>query len=341
MRQCANAARQRLTGAVRHLVFAVALLAAMTGGLLLTVQDTAQAAASERLHVVATTAMIADAARNVGGERVRVEALLGPGVDPHSYRQTRTDVARLLQADVVFWNGLYLEAQMEELLLALAEKKTVVAVGEAVPQDILLADEEYEGRHDPHIWMVPSIWRHAVEAVRDTLSEVDPEGEEIYAANTRRYLAELDALQAYAERVLASVPEPARILITAHDAFNYFGRAFDYDVLGIQGISTESEAGLREIRALVDVIVTRRVPAVFVETSVAERNVRALVEGAAAEGVTTRIGGSLFSDAMGEPGTYEGTYIGMIDHNVTTIAAALGGNVPARGYKGTLTQQEG
>lgn len=281
--------------------------------------------------------MIADAARQIGGERVDVKALMGPGVDPHAYRQTRSDIAAMLRADAVLWHGLYLEAQLEEFLLDLAEHRRVFAVGEAVPRDRLIAHTDYENRFDPHIWMDPGLWRSVVIAVRQALTEIDPDGMEVYAARAERHLAEVDALNAYATDRLVTVPTERRVLVTAHDAFNYFGRAFDFEVMGIQGISTESEAGLRRIEELVDTLVSRGIAAVFVESSVSARNVQALIEGAAARGHTVSIGGELFSDAMGPSGTYEGTYIGMIDHNLTGITRALGGDAPAQGMQGRLT----
>lgn len=293
-------------------------------------------AAEEKIGVVATTGMIADAARQVGGELVEVQGLMGPGVDPHSYRQTRTDIVALTRADLVLWHGLYLEAQMEELLLKLGERGNVVAVGEAVPVDERIGHEDYENKFDPHVWMVPELWAHVVRGVETALAETAPEHAEAFAANAEAHLAEIERLGAYARERLATVPEPARVLLTAHDAFGYFGRSYGYEVVGIQGISTESEAGLDRIRTLVDMLVERKIGAVFVESSVSDRNMRALVEGAAAQGHEVKIGGELFSDAMGKPGTYEGTYIGMIDHNVSTIAGALGGDVPERGMTGKL-----
>lgn len=287
--------------------------------------------------VVATTSMIADAARQIGGDRVAVTALMGPGVDPHSYRQTRSDIAAMLRADAVLWHGLYLEAQLEEFLHDLAKRRPVFAVGEAVPADRLIAHDDYADRFDPHVWMDPDLWRHVVTGVRDALTAADPDGRDVYAAGAARHLEEIGALADYAAKRLASVPEARRVLVTAHDAFNYFGRAYGFEVLGIQGISTESEAGLRRIEELVDTLVSRGVSAVFVESSVPERNVRALIEGAAARGHAVVIGGELFSDAMGRSGTYEGTYIGMIDHNVTGIARALGGDAPAEGMQGRLS----
>jgi manganese/zinc/iron transport system substrate-binding protein len=288
------------------------------------------------LAVVATTGMIADAARQIGGERLTVTGLMGPGVDPHSYRQTRTDIVALARADLVLWHGLYLEAQMEEFLLDLGRRRTVVAVAEAVPADRRLANDVYKDRFDPHVWMDPALWAIVVGAVRDALVAARPEDRAVFDAAAERHFGELSALGAYAQRVLSSVPADQRLLVTAHDAFNYFGRAYGFEVVGIQGISTESEAGLSRMKELVDLLVDRRTRAVFVESSVPDRNVRALIEGAAARGHAVTIGGELFSDAMGPPGTYEGTYVGMIDHNVTVIARALGGEVPKAGMAGRL-----
>jgi len=296
------------------------------------------AAAEARLQVVATTGMIADAAREVGGDLVEVDALMGPGVDPHSYRQTRSDIVAMTRADLVLWHGLYLEAQLEDVLRDLAEEGAapVVAVAEGLPRNLLIAHDDYDDKLDPHVWMNPNLWARVVLNVRDAMIAAAPDAEATFRANAEAHLAELEELATYTTRVLASVPADARVLLTAHDAFNYFGSAYGFEVVGIQGISTESEAGLRRISELVDLLVARNVRAVFVETSVSDRNTRALVEGAAARGHAVEIGGALYSDAMGEPGTYEGTYVGMIDHNATTIARALGGEVPERGMRGLL-----
>lgn len=294
------------------------------------------AANAKPLNVVATTSMIADAARQVAGERAEVKALMGPGVDPHAYRQTRSDIAAMARADLVLWHGLYLEAQLEEFFLDLEKRRNVVAVGEAVDPAKLLGHEDYEGRFDPHVWMDPELWETVVTAVRDALIKTDPEGETTYRANADAHIAEIEKLDAYMNGVIATVPAQSRVLLTAHDAFNYFGSGFDFEVMGIQGISTESEAGLRRVEELVNMIVERKVSAVFVESSVPERNVRALIEGAQARGQDVTIGGTLYSDAMGEPGTYEGTYIGMIDHNATLITRALGGQAPEGGMQGKL-----
>lgn len=294
------------------------------------------AAADGKLDVVATTGMIADTAKRIGGELADVRSLMGPGVDPHAYRQTRTDIVAMARADLVLWNGLFLEAQMEEVLGDLASRTTVRAVAEAVPQDKLVAHDDYADRFDPHVWMDPKLWRIVAIDVRDAMIAAAPENADVYNANADTFLTEIDALATYATKSLTSVPESARVLITAHDAFNYFGRAYGFEVIGIQGISTESEAGLNRITSLVNDLVARDIRSVFVESSVSDRSIRALIEGAAAQGHEVKVGGELYSDAMGAPGTYEGTYIGMIDHNVTTIAAGLGGDVPERGMAGKL-----
>ncbi|ATG44979.1 manganese-binding lipoprotein MntA [Phaeobacter piscinae] len=295
------------------------------------------ARAEAPLKVVATTGMIADAARQVGGDAVEVRALMGPGVDPHAYRQTRSDIVAMTRADLVLWHGLYLEAQMEEFFHDLARKRTVVAVADGLDKGKLRGHDTYADKFDPHVWMTPALWKDMVAEVQAALTEARPEQADLFAANAAAHLAELDQLITYGTEILAQVTEENRVLVTAHDAFGYFGRDFGFEVLGIQGISTQSEAGLNRIGELVDLLVERGVSAVFVESSVSDRSVRALIEGAAAQGHKVRIGGELFSDAMGADGSYEGTYVGMLDHNMTTIAAALGAEVPPKGMSGRLS----
>ncbi|WJY22525.1 zinc ABC transporter substrate-binding protein [Fontisubflavum oceani] len=295
------------------------------------------AMAQDRMTIVATTGMVADAARVVGGDLVEVQALMGPGVDPHAYRQTRSDIVAMTRADLVLWHGLFLEAQMEDFFADLSQNRPVVAVAEEMPRDVLLAHDDYDGRFDPHVWMDPELWALVVAEVEEALSDVQPENAEVFAANAAAHTEHLTQLAAYADEVLGTVPETARVLLTAHDAFNYFGNAHGFEVMGIQGISTESEAGLARIAELVDLLVQRQVGAVFVESSVSDRNIRALIEGAAAEGHEVIVGGELYSDAMGADGSYEGTYLGMIDHNVTVITRALGGTAPERGMNGLLS----
>ncbi len=293
--------------------------------------------AMSRLAVVATTGMIVDAVRQVGGDLVDVRGLMGSGVDPHAYRQTRTDIVAMTRADLVLWHGLYLEAQMEAFFHDLGKKRNVVAVAEELSRDLLLGHDDYDDKFDPHVWMNPEIWSLVVAEVRDALIAAQPESAEVFNANAARHLRDLVRLSDYSQNILSTVPETARVLLTAHDAFGYFGEAYGFEVLGIQGISTQSEAGLNRIGELVDMLVDRKIGAVFVESSVSDRSIRALIEGAAAKGHKVQVGGELFSDAMGQEGTYEGTYLGMIDHNVTVIASALGGHAPARGMNDKLS----
>lgn len=295
------------------------------------------ALAADRLSVVATTGMIADAARQVGGELVDVQGLMGPGVDPHAYRQTRSDIVAMTRADLVLWHGLFLEAQMEDFFADLSRNRNVVEVAAGLDQSLLRGHDDYADKFDPHVWMNPNLWALVVQEVQAALSRTQPESAEIFAANAAAHVEDLRGLAEYAQSALATVPEQSRVLLSAHDAFGYFGDAYGFEVLGIQGISTESEAGLNRISELVDLLVSRDIRAVFVETSVSDRSMRAVIEGAAAKGHTVKIGGELYSDAMGEDGTYEGTYIGMIDHNATVITGALGGNVPPRGLNGKLS----
>ncbi|MHC5005003.1 MAG: metal ABC transporter solute-binding protein, Zn/Mn family [Planctomycetota bacterium] len=294
--------------------------------------ETAAARAAGPYQVTTTTGMITDVVRQVAGEQADVTGIMREGVDPHLYKPTRADVVRLTEADAIFYNGLMLEGKMVDVLVRIArEGKPVHAVTEGLADDYVLSDELEH--HDPHVWMDVRGWMRAVESIGRALVELDPAGESGYRANAAGLLEQLDRLDAYARSTIASIPARQRVLVTAHDAFSYFGRAYGIEVRAIQGISTESEAGVRDINDLVDFIVDRGIGAVFVETSVADKNVQALIEGARARGHEVRIGGSLFSDAMGPSGSWEGTYVGMIDHNVTTIARALGGSAPAGGFR--------
>ena len=284
--------------------------------------------------IVCTVGMITDIVNNLAGKYADVEGIIGEGIDPHLYKPTRGDVVKLSQAAVVFYNGLLLEGKMTDVLVGVASKgKIVKAVTEAILEDTdyLLEKDDGSEYTDPHVWMDVSAWLRAIPVVAETLAAYDPDNVEAYRINAAVYAEQLKALDTYAKKVMSTIPESQRVLVTAHDAFQYLGRAYGIEVRGIQGISTESEAGVRDLEELVDFIVERKVPAVFVESSVSDKNVRALVEGARARGQEVKIGGTLFSDAMGQAGTYEGTYIGMIDSNVTTITNALGGQ--AQGFR--------
>lgn len=290
--------------------------------------------------VTTTVGMITDIVRHVAGDKAEVTGIMKEGVDPHLYKPTVSDITRLQKADVVFYNGLKLEGKMSDLLDKISEDGgRVHAVTEALAQDEQYVMNDINQHHDPHVWMDAQAWIRSVRTVADRLSEYDPTNADLYKANAEAYIIELEALDAYARQVIGSIPEQQRVLVTAHDAFQYFGRAYGIDVRGIQGISTESEAGLKDINDLVKFLVDNEIKAVFVETSVADKNVRSLVEGAKANGHDVKIGGSLFSDAMGPAGTYEGTYIGMIDSNATIIARALGGEAPERGMNGKLSTE--
>jgi manganese/zinc/iron transport system substrate-binding protein len=287
--------------------------------------------------ILATVGMVGDAVREVAGSRLRVETLIGEGVDPHLFRPTRADIVRLLAADAVFGNGHRLEGRMGDVLERVrAAGRPVVLIAEGVPADRLRANADYPDAADPHVWMDPTLWAEAAAVAAAALTSMLPDAGEAIADNLARYRARLARLDTYAQEALGSIPANARLLVTAHDAFGYFGARYGLEIESIQGISTESEANLAAIEALVGKLVERRVPAVFAETSVPDRAVRALIEGAGARGQRVALGGNLFSDAMGRAGTYEGTYEGMIDHNVTVIARALGGRVPPRGLNGRL-----
>jgi len=275
-----------------------------------------------KINVVTTVGMIADLVSNIGGEHVEVVQLMGPGVDPHLYTATESDVNKLLDAQIVFYGGLDLEARMVEIFEQMAKDRPAIPVGEAVPEDERLTKPD-SNLTDPHIWMDVQLWMLAAGGVRDELSKFDPANESTYTANAEAYLERLSALDEYAREQIERIPEQQRVLVTAHDACQYFGRAYGIEVFAPQGISTATEAGVDDIRRVVDLVVERQIPALFVESSVSPDTVEAIQQGAQARGQEVTIGGQLYSDSMGEPGTPDGTYEGMIRHNVDTIVAAL------------------
>lgn len=285
------------------------------------------------IRAVATVGMVADLVRSVGGNRVEVTQVMGSGVDPHMYRVTRDDVRMILGADVVFYNGLMLEGKMADTLAKVGRRKPVIAVAERFDRSRLLASDASGEGADPHVWMDVDLWSQGVDVVRDAMSAFDPPHADAYRDAAASYRDELERLHRYAVDSIGSIPPRRRVLITSHDAFNYFGRAYGIEVMGIQGLSTDSEAGLQRINELVDLLVRRDVRAVFVESSVPSKNIEALIEGASSRGHQVRVGGELYSDAMGQQGTYEGTYVGMIDHNVTRVTRGLGGEAPERGFQ--------
>ena len=270
-------------------------------------------------NVVVTIAQIGEPLEVIAGGKARVQTLMGKGIDPHLYRLTRADVIRLTRADLILYNGLHLEAQMQDMMVRLSRRKPVVAVAESLTGLPRRSGET----PDPHVWMDPMLWMRALDAAVGALEDVDQDNAPVYRKNASAYFAKMKDLDARSRAAVASIPAPARALVTMHDAFGYFGRAYGIDVLAIQGVSTESEAGIRKIEELVDALVARRIGAIFVETSVSGRGATALIEGAAARGHAVRVGGVLYSDALGDGRA--ATYLGMFDHNVGTIVRALGG----------------
>lgn len=291
------------------------------------------------LKIVTTTGMIKDVVRQVAGDRATVVSIMGEGVDPHLYQPTAADVRKVLVSDLVVSNGLKLEGRMTEVFEKYRSMgKVVVVITDHIDKSTCLESSDYPGEYDPHVWHDVSLWASGIPVVVEALSKIDPDGAEIYKANGAAYAIRLNALHGYATRVIGTIPPDQRVLITAHDAFAYFGRTYGIEVRGVQGITTESEAGISDINELVDFIVERRISAVFIESSVSERNVQALVEGASSRGQEVKIGGMLYSDSMGAPGTWSGTYEGMIEHNVNVMAASLGGTVPEGGFRGARTR---
>jgi manganese/zinc/iron transport system substrate-binding protein len=280
----------------------------------------------QQIDIVATTGMVGDIVQVVGGDRVEVTTLMGPGIDPHAYKASEGDVEKIGNADIVFYSGLHLEAKLAEVFEKMGDEIVTVPVAERVPVDRRIVVGTGVGAYDPHVWFDVELWSLAVEEVRDTFVRIDPEHADAYNERADAYQVEMAELDAYVLEQAKRVPAEQRVLITAHDAFSYFARAYDFEVLGLQGISTATEAGAGDIQHLADVIVERQIPAIFVETSVSPRTIQALQEAVRDRGFDVVVGGSLYSDAMGDPGTPEGTYLGMVRHNIDTIVGALVGD---------------
>ena len=314
-------ARGLLVGLTAVLLF----LAACTGSTG-TIGSEVDSVDERRLRIVATLGQIADAVRQVGGDAVQVHALMGPGVDPHLYRASESDITRLESADAVFWNGLHLEAGMTGVLERLEDLGIrSVRVTDDIDRARLLAPPEFEGAYDPHVWFDLELWAVVVASVRDALVELDPDSAAAFRANAESYIAEIEALDGYVKEQADTLDAEIRALVTAHDAFNYFARRYGFDVRGLQGISTESEASTADVQNLAQFISDRGIRAVFIESSVPDQGVQAVIEAAGARGHAVVVGGEIFSDAMGEEGTSEGTYLGMIRHNIDTIVGGLSG----------------
>jgi manganese/zinc/iron transport system substrate-binding protein len=277
-----------------------------------------------KLNVVTTTTMITDLVKNIGGEFIVLNGLMGSGVDPHLYKASEGDVTKLVNADVVFYNGLHLEGKLVEVFEKMErQNKTQVALANGLDKSELIGSEYFASNYDPHVWFNINYFKQFAKKVTYVLSEKDPKNAENYLENEKRFLAKLDELQIEVTSVIESLAKEKRILVTAHDAFNYFGKAYDFEVVGLQGLSTATEAGVKDVQRLASFIIEKDIKAIFVESSVPKRTIEALQASVNAKDHNVDIGGTLFSDALGTKGTIEGTYIGMFKYNVNTIVSAL------------------
>ena len=318
-----RAARRPLAVVLPALLALVAVVSAGCGG-----EGGGEAAASEiadrRVKVTATTNFITDTVRRIGGDRVEVTGLMGPGVDPHLYKASAGDVRSLRDADVIYYGGLQLEGKMADLLDKLEETQTTVAVTDDLPRENLLEPPQgVAEQYDPHVWFDVSNWQIVSRTIAESLKAKDPEHAEVYDANLKRLLVELDETDAYVRERMGEIPRERRLLVTSHDAFEYFGRAYDLEVEAIQGISTAAEATTADVNRVADVLVERKVKAVFVESSVPRQTIEAVLAAAAQRGQEARVGGELYTDAAGDEGTPEGTYVGMVRSNADKIAEAV------------------
>jgi manganese/zinc/iron transport system substrate-binding protein len=282
-----------------------------------------QSTSPVRPRIVVTTGMIEDAVKHIVGDAAQVQALMGTGIDPHLYKATQGDLAKLSSATIIMLNGLHLEGKMSEVLEKLATQKPVIPIANGIPRQQLRSIGQAADALDPHIWFDVALWKTGVQFLADTLAVLLPEQAAAIKERSKAYTGRLDSLDHYVRTQIASIPATQRVLITAHDAFGYFGRAYSIEVRALQGISTVSEFGLQDVAQLVDFITQRKIKAVFVESSVPKRSLEAVVAGCQAKGHTVTIGGTLFSDAMGTAGTPEGTYEGMVKANVDAIVSAL------------------
>jgi manganese/zinc/iron transport system substrate-binding protein len=279
--------------------------------------------ASQKLKVVCTIGMITDVAQSIAGDKAEVTGLMGAGVDPHLYKVSHGDVEKLSTADLVLYNGLHLEGKMADVLVQMARERAVVPVTRSIPDSLLREPPEFDGHYDPHVWMEPLLWSYCIRVIEDEMSSQRPQFSEEFTRRADSLVALCATIQHEGQQKFISIPKEQRVLITAHDAFGYFGRAFDVEVHGLQGISTATEYGVADVTHLVELITSRKVKAVFVESSVPTKPLEAVIAGCRSRGHDVIIGGTLYSDAMGQSGTAEGTYPGMIRHNINTIYEAL------------------
>jgi len=279
---------------------------------------------NEKLNVVCTTTMITDLVENIGGENLNIQGLMGSGVDPHLYKASEGDVSKLVNADIIFYNGLHLEGKLVEVFEKMGSSaKTPIALGEELDKNTLIGSDYFASNYDPHVWFDIEYFKQFAKKVEEVLSEKDAENTASYQKNLITYLSELDVLQKQVESIIENLPEDKRILVTAHDAFNYFGKAYGFEVMGLQGLSTATEAGVQDVRNISAFIIENDIKAIFVESSVPKRTIEALKQAVKSKGHDVDIGGTLYSDALGSADSIEGTYIGMFEYNVRTIVEAL------------------
>jgi len=277
-----------------------------------------------KLNVVTTTSMITDLVKNIGGDYIDLKGLMGSGVDPHLYKASEGDVSKLVNADIIFYNGLHLEGKLVEVFEKMGSKtKTPIALAEELDKTTLIGSDYFASNYDPHVWFNITYFKQFAKKVTAVLSEKDPKNAVNYLENEKQYLAKLDALQNTIKSIIETLPKEKRILVTAHDAFNYFGKNYGFEVVGLQGLSTATEAGVQDVQKLAAFIMEKKVKAVFVESSVPKRTIEALQAAVKSKGHEVIIGGTLYSDALGNADTIEGTYIGMFEYNVNTIVNAL------------------
>lgn len=277
---------------------------------------------NEKVNVVTTTTMITDLVKNIGGNKINLQGLMGSGVDPHLYKASEGDVTKLYNADIIFYNGLHLEGKLVEVFEKMKNKKTV-AISSVLDKNTLIGSDYFASNYDPHVWFNINYWKQATQFVVKTLSEAIPEQKTLFETNGANYIKQLNNLKSEIESSIATLSKKQRILVTAHDAFNYFGKAFNFEVVGLQGLSTATEAGVQDVQKLAIFIIENNVKAIFVESSVPKRTIEALQAAVKSKNHEVNIGGTLYSDALGNTGTIEGTYIGMFKYNVNTIVSAL------------------
>jgi manganese/zinc/iron transport system substrate-binding protein len=278
---------------------------------------------SGKLKVVTTTSMLTDLIKNIGGDLIEVNGLMGAGVDPHLYKASEGDVTKLYEADVIFYNGLHLEGKLVEVFEKMRAKKITVSLGGNLDKNELIGSEYFASNYDPHVWFNIQFFKQFGDKVAETLATNDTVNAEKFRENNTRYQKKLDELETEVKATIETLPKEKRILVTAHDAFNYFGKQYGFNVVGLQGISTATEAGVQDVQRLSQFIIDHKVKAIFIESSVPRRTIEALQEAVLSKNHEVVIGGSLYSDALGNAGTVEGTYLGMFRANVKTIVEAL------------------